>query len=244
LPPVPYWATVLTESNDEVAVVRRRTGLRPGHGATVEPIGLEVRNLPKPIRGRVLFGNDRPLEMEIGTGKGTFLAEETQTRPDVNFIGIERATRYWRHASDRLRRRGCSNARVILVEAEYFLTEFVPDDVLTTVYVHFPDPWPKKRHRKRRLVQSRLIREIERVLVSGGRLQIVTDHLEYYAHIEAVVRSSSLLPSDYVRPTTADDEKLLVGSNFERKYRGLGRNSYTVAAVKAEPTSRLRTSSA
>ena len=224
-------------------MVRRRTGLRLGHGATVEPIGLEVRNLPKPITGLALFGNEQPLELEVGTGKGAFLVEEASRRTGVNFIGIERASRYWRYASDRLRRRECSNARVVLADAGYFLTELVPDAALVAVHVHFPDPWPKKRHHKRRLIRPNLIREVERVLIPGGRLQIVTDHQEYYARIEAVIRSSSLAPSPYVRPTTAGDEEL-VGSNFERKYQRLGRKAYTVAAVKAVSTARLRTSSA
>ncbi len=224
-------------------MVRRRTGLRLGHGATVEPIGLEVRNLPKPITGLALFGNEQPLELEVGTGKGAFLAEEASRRTGVNFIGTDRASRDGRYASDRLRRRECSNARVVLADAGYFLSEFVPDAALAAVHVHFPDPWPKKRHHKRRLIRPNLIREVERVLIPGGRLQIVTDHQEYYARIEAVIRSSSLAPSPFVRPTTAGSEEL-VGSNFERKYQRLGKNAYTVAAVKAASTSRLRTSSA
>lgn len=211
---------------------RRRTGLKLAPTATIEPIGLEVRNLPKPVTGRALFGNDRPLEMEIGTGKGTFLVEEASRRAEVNFLGIERASRYWRHASDRLRRRGCWNARVVRVEAGYFLAEFVPDETLGAVHVHFPDPWPKKRHHKRRLIQPSFVREVERTLVGGGRLQIVTDHGEYYAHVEEVIRGSSLTPSDYLPPAGVASQELLVGSNFERKYHRLGKNFYALAAVK------------
>ena len=210
---------------------RQRASLRQSYTGTVEPIGLEVRTLPKPVTGRVLFGNDRPLEMEIGTGRGTFLGEEAQNRPDVNFIGIERARRYWRFASDRLRRRRCGNVRVILIDAGYFLREFVPDATLAAIYVHFPDPWPKKRHHKRRLIQPQFIREVERTLTPGGRLQVVTDHPEYFAQIAAVIGSSSLVPSPYRRPATAAHDEL-VGSNFERKYVRLGRNPSAVAAVK------------
>jgi len=214
-------------------VVRRRAGLKLGLGDTVEPLGLEVRNLPKPVTGLALFGNTKPVELEIGTGKGTFLAQESSRRNDVNFIGLERANRYWRHASDRLRRRECWNARIVLADAGYFLAEFVPDGAIAAVHVHFPDPWPKKRHHKRRLIQQKLIRQVERILVSGGRLQIVTDHDDYYAHIEEVIRASSLVRSNYVPPASADDEGLLVGSNFERKYHRLGKNFYAIAAVKS-----------
>ena len=212
--------------------MRRRASLRVSHQTAVDPFGLEVRNLPKPIAGRFLFGNEHPLEVEIGVGKGAFLVGEASSRTDTNFIGIERARRYWLHASDRLRRQQCWNARAILVDAGYFLAEFVPDTVLTAVYVHFPDPWPKKRHHKRRLIQPALVEQVERVLVSGGRLQVVTDHLEYFEQIEAIVRSSSLLPRNYQRPMTVGSEELLVGSNFERKYRRAGKTSYAIAAVK------------
>jgi tRNA (guanine-N7-)-methyltransferase len=206
--------------------------LRVGLGATVEPVGLEVRTLPKPVTGLAIFGNTRPLELEIGTGKGTFLAEESHRRGDVNFIGLERAHRYWRHASDRLRRRECWNARVVLVDASYFLAEFIPEETIHAVHVHFPDPWPKKRHHKRRLIQPRFVTQIERVLTSGGRLQVVTDHDDYFAHIEGAIRASSLALSEYVPPASADGEGLLAGSNFERKYHRLGKTFYAIAAVK------------
>ena len=213
-------------------MVRRRSGLRIGLAATVEPAGLEVRNLPKPVNGSALFGNTRPVEIEVGTGKGTFLAEESSRRQDVNFIGLERADRYWRHASDRLRRRECWNARVVLVDAGYFLAEFVSDESIAAVHVYFPDPWPKKRHHKRRLIQPGFIRHVDRALISGGRLQVVTDHGEYYAHIEQVIRASSLTPCDYQPPASADDDGLLAGSNFERKYQRMGKRFYALAATK------------
>lgn len=214
-------------------MVRQRTALRFAPSTTVEPVGLEVRNLPKPVTSPVLFGDDHPLEVEIGTGKGTFLLAEASRRPEVNFLGLERARRYWRHASDRLRRRECWNARVVLTEAGYFLTEFIPDASVHAIHVHFPDPWPKKRHHKRRLIQPRFVREVERVLTAGGRLQIVTDHADYHAQIEETIRGSRLTRDDYVPPAAVDDEGLLVGSNFERKYHRLGKNFYAIAAVKS-----------
>jgi len=212
--------------------VRRRSGLKIGLAATVEPVGLEVRNLPKPVEGPTLFGNARPIEIEIGTGKGTFLAEESSRRQDVNFIGVERADRYWRHASDRLRRRECWNARVVLVEAGYFLTEFVSDESIAAVHVHFPDPWPKKRHHKRRLIQSSFILQVERILVPGGRLQVVTDHDAYYAQMQKVISASSLVPGPYTPPASADGDGFVAGSNFERKYHRMGKRIYALAAVK------------
>src|SRR5271167_2361724 len=93
----------------------------------VEPVGLEVDSLAKPLDFAALFGNDRPVELEIGMGKGTFLTEQAKSRPEVNFFGIEWANFYYRYAADRLRRHGCLNARAIRAEALFFFRENVPD---------------------------------------------------------------------------------------------------------------------
>src|SRR5258706_4238641 len=125
----------------------------------VEPVGLDVDTLARPIDWQQLFENPNPVEIEIGTGKGTFLTEQAKARPEVNFLGIEWARWYWRYASDRLRRNGCTNARMVRADANYFLVEFVPDASLSVVHIYFPDPWPKKRHHKRRLIQEAFLRQ-------------------------------------------------------------------------------------
>src|SRR3954468_11713243 len=114
----------------------------------VEPVGLDPDKLPKPLNWTDLFGNDHPVELEIGMGKGTFLTEQAKARPDVNFFGIEWANWFWRYASDRLRRNNCTNARTIRAEAGFFLREFVQPETLSVVHIYFPDPWPKARHHK------------------------------------------------------------------------------------------------
>ncbi|WP_428940520.1 tRNA (guanosine(46)-N7)-methyltransferase TrmB [Fontivita pretiosa] len=198
----------------------------------VEPIGLDVETLPRPLNWRDIFGNQNPVEMEIGIGKGTFLLDQAKSRPDTNFFGIEYARWYWRYASDRLRRHGCHNARTVRAEAAYFLSEFVPDDSVSVLHIYFPDPWPKKRHHKRRLIQPPFMQQVVRVLVPGGRLQVVTDHQQYFEQIEQVVGSTSGMKIiDYNRPGSAADGEF-VGTNFERKYRREGRPFYALAAIK------------
>src|SRR5437764_14972263 len=113
-----------------------------------EPIGLDADALPKPLDWQQLFGNDHPVELEIGMGKGTFLTEQAKARPETNFFGIEWARWFWRYASDRLRRHGCMNARTARVEALFFLTEYVKDASVFVLHVSFPDPWHKARHHK------------------------------------------------------------------------------------------------
>jgi tRNA (guanine-N7-)-methyltransferase len=199
----------------------------------VTGVGLDVEALPRPLDWQQVFGNDAPVELEIGTGKGTFLTEQAKARPDVNFFGLEWANWFYRYAADRLRRNGCTNARMVRAEALYFLSEFVADASLSVLHVYFPDPWPKKRHHKRRLVQEPFLRQAERVLSPGGRIQVVTDHQGYFEeNIEPTLKSSRLLRLiEYNRPGSAAEGEF-VGTNFERKYRREGRPFYALAAVK------------
>jgi tRNA (guanine-N7-)-methyltransferase len=201
------------------------------HEMVVEPIGLDVDKLPRPLVWAEVFGNDHPVEMEIGMGKGTFITDQAKARPHVNFLGIEYAREYWRYCSDRLRRNHCLNARTVRAEASFFVCEFVQDVSLSVLHIYFPDPWPKSRHHKRRLIQEPFMRQIERILIPGGQLRIVTDHLDYFQQIEAVVKNARLEPIDYSRPGSAAEGEV-VGTNFERKYRREGRPFYSIAASK------------
>jgi tRNA (guanine-N7-)-methyltransferase len=203
------------------------------HELIPEPVGLDVDTLARPIDWPALYGNDHPVELEIGMGKGTFLTEQARARPDVNFFGIEWARWFWRYASDRLRRNGCTNARTVRAEASFFLQEFVPAESIAVMHIYFPDPWPKERHKKRRLIQPKVLPVIRRVLAPGGRLQVVTDHKGYWEeNIEPAVRAAEGFDVvDYNRPGSAGEGEF-VGTNFERKYAREGRPFYAIAAVK------------
>lgn len=198
----------------------------------IEPIGVSTETLKKPIDWAELFGNSNPVEMEIGSGKGTFITEQARERKDTNFFGIEWARWYWKYTCDRLRRHGCLNARAIRAEAGFFIDEFVPDASISVLHIYFPDPWPKARHNKRRLIQEKFMPKVLRILKPGGRLQVVTDHADYWAQIEPTVRNvKELEVIDYNRPGSAKDGEF-VGTNFERKYAREGRPFYAIAAVK------------
>ncbi|MEM6562571.1 MAG: tRNA (guanosine(46)-N7)-methyltransferase TrmB, partial [Planctomycetota bacterium] len=186
-----------------------------------------------PIDWADLFDNANPVEIEIGCGKGTFITQQATTRTDTNFFGLEWARFYYRYTADRLRRNGCSgNARMARAEANWFLTELVPNASVDAVHIYFPDPWPKARHNKRRLIQPAFLEIVERVLVPGGRVQIVTDHQDYWAHIEPTVDASNLRRVDYRNYGSAGAGEV-VGTNFERKYIEEGRTFNAIAAVKA-----------
>jgi tRNA (guanine-N7-)-methyltransferase len=207
--------------------------MQSNHPLVVEPVGLDVDSLARPVDWRALFGNAHPVELEIGMGKGTFLVEQAKARPEVNFFGIEWARWFWRYASDRLRRAGCANAHTVRAEAGFFLREFVPPGSLSVLHIYFPDPWPKARHHKRRLIQPAFMPLVNQVLKEGGRLQVVTDHQGYWEeNIEPTVRQAAgLTVVEYNRPGSAAEGEF-VGTNFERKYRREGRPFYAIAAVK------------
>ncbi|MCB9845890.1 MAG: tRNA (guanosine(46)-N7)-methyltransferase TrmB [Phycisphaeraceae bacterium] len=184
---------------------------------------------------RALFETpERPLEIEIGSGKGTFLLQQAALAPDTNFLGIEWAQEFYAYACDRVRRRGLANVRLLNADATEFLHWRAPDQVASVIHLYFSDPWPKKKHHKKRVVQDRFLSDCARVLEPGGELRIVTDHDEYWAWMEAhfarwAASDSAApdrptferLPFDRAQSAGADE---LVGTNFERKFRVEGRS--------------------
>ena len=197
----------------------------------VEPIGLDVESLPRPLNWREMFANDNPVEMEIGMGKGTFITQQAKLHPEVNYFGLEYARWFWRYASDRLRRNECNNVRTARAEAMFFVREFVGDASISVLHIYHPDPWPKKRHHKRRLMQTPFMEHVQRILIPGGILRVVTDHKEYFEQIDALIKGSPLEVIDYAPPSFAKEGEL-IGTNFERKYILEGRERYAIATVR------------
>ena len=158
-----------------------------------------------------LFGNSRPVEIEIGIGKGRFLIDAANREPDSNFIGIEWAIKYLRIAHKRALNANLSNVRFVRADAREFVEFFLPANSVKAFHIYFPDPWPKKRHHKRRLINVEFRSEVERTLSKGGRLWLATDHQEYFEAMMEVFRESVIL-----EPVSAD----WVGArtNYEQKY--------------------------
>jgi tRNA (guanine-N7-)-methyltransferase len=136
--------------------------------------------LPRPWKAAAIFGRAAPLEVEVGTGKGLFLRNASAGSPDIDFLGIEIVHKYARFAAAGLVKTGTSNARVVSGDALRVFAELIPDAALAAVHVYFPDPWWKKRHRKRRVMNETFVGHVERALVPGGTLHFWTDVEEYY----------------------------------------------------------------
>ncbi len=172
---------------------------------------------------------ERPFELEIGSGKGTFLVQQSGHQPDTNFLGIEYAHEFYAYAADRMRRNQIENVRMLHADASEFLRWRVPTGIISVLHLYFPDPWPKSRHHKRRMMQDAFMTQVHRVLESSGELRVVTDHLDYWAWMEehfarwcAPDHSPRFDRFEFARPESAGDGEV-VGTNFERKYITEGR---------------------
>jgi tRNA (guanine-N7-)-methyltransferase len=175
-----------------------------------------------------VFGTAGPVELEVGSGKGLFLANAARARPGHNFVGIELARKYAQRAAERVARLGLANVRVVAGDARLFLARFVPPASLKTVHVYFPDPWWKKRHKKRRVFAEPLVADIERALEPGGELLVATDVEEYFGVIRDLVAGHPRFHEFPAPEPSAPGHDLDYLTNFERKYRLEGRPIYRV----------------
>ena len=195
----------------------------------VAELTLDLGRVGLPLDAVEVFGAPMPIEVELGLGKGRFLVEWASTRPDTAFIGVERCQKYVTMAATRLARRGLANVRVARTTAEDILFRCLGDASVAAVHVYFPDPWPKKRHLKRRLLTPANLERIARVLVPGGVLRIKTDHAAYAEAIAAALSSvPSLVPAD----TTAAFAGL-PQTHYELKFALEGRSVHAFALRRA-----------
>ena len=129
------------------------------------------------------FDPSRPLEVEVGCGKGRFLTGRAAANPDMDFLGIERMLGRVHSFDDKCRRLKISNAHVLRLEALYTFWYLLPAHSVKTVYVFFPDPWPKKKHHSHRLFGPIFLKALWKRLAPGGRLEFATDHEEYFRFV-------------------------------------------------------------
>jgi tRNA (guanine-N7-)-methyltransferase len=178
-----------------------------------------------------LFGNTRPVEVEIGTGKGTFLLARAAARPEMNFLGIEWARAYALYTADRVRRARLENVRVLRADAAHVFHQCLANESVWRVHIYFPDPWPKQRHHRRRLIQTAFLRDVRRILRIGGQVLAVTDHQDYFRQIQRVLGRAPGFAATSM-PRMADRDGEIVGTNFERKYIAQGRPFYSLGRLR------------
>jgi len=185
-----------------------------------------VTDFQGPIDWQDFFNNSQPVELDIGCGKGMSVVNGAESRPDVNFVGVELDLRIARHGAARLKRRNLLNARILGGDALQFLDRNVAPHSVQAVHVYFPDPWWKRRHRRRRLFTDRLVEQMARLLPPGGLVHSWTDVEEYFQVISALMNNSPMFRTLEVPEEQPADHDLDYHTSFERKKRKIGETIY------------------
>ncbi|MAE20006.1 tRNA (guanosine(46)-N7)-methyltransferase TrmB [Candidatus Poribacteria bacterium] len=194
---------------------------------------IDLRRFEPPLDWIGLFGNNNPVQIEVGCGKGRFLVESAQQNANVNYIGIENSWKYVLRTQQRLKKHGLTNACLVYADAAYFAQNYVPDHSIQAYHIYFPDPWPKDRHQKRRLFNNPIwIDQAVRTLDSReGHLFVATDFTDYFVQIKHRLDDTSQL---IYLPELSQDTNY-IQTSFEIKYRTQGRQIYrAVYRIKNE----------
>ena len=175
------------------------------------------------------------VEVEVGCGKGSFLLAAAQRNPDRRFVGVEAGPAYASYCADRIARAGVDNAVLIADDARLFLRDSVPAASIARLHVYHPDPWPKRRHRKRRLFAAEFPELVVRVLRPGGQLLVSTDNTRYFGEIlVALGTCPELLRSAELQAEYGDEiAGVAFGpTNFAEKYVAEERQRHRAVYVK------------
>jgi len=204
--------------------VRREGRLTRGQQRALDRLwprfGIPEQDIPLDLD--VLFGRQAPTVLEIGFGNGEHLADMAQAHPELNLIGVEVHRPGVGHLLQLLEQRGLSNVRVVIGDAQDLLRLRLRDGALARILVLFPDPWPKRRHHKRRLIQAGFLELAASRLRPGGILQLATDWADYAAHVDRLMGQT-----DAFEPVTDELDRRSVPlsrspTRFERRGMRLG----------------------
>jgi len=165
----------------------------------------------------LMFPQQQPLEVELGAGDGSFILEWASRHPDRNFIAVERLLGRLRKIDKKGRRAGLTNLRGIRLEIGYFTEFLLPHGSVEAFHVYFPDPWPKKRHRRHRLIQAPFAEVLHRALTPGGTVYLRTDDADYFEQMIAVLGANKSF-----EPVATPDDLAAITTDFERAFNAEG----------------------
>ncbi|MBU6399307.1 MAG: tRNA (guanosine(46)-N7)-methyltransferase TrmB [Verrucomicrobia bacterium] len=169
------------------------------------------------LRPGDLFFATQPLEVELGSGDGGFLAQHAAEHPDRNFLGVERLLGRLRKLDRKGLRAGLTNLRLIRLEAAYLVEYLLPPGSVAALHIYFPDPWPKRRHHKHRLVTEGFAQLVHRVLVPAGVVYLRTDDTEYFAQMTRVFAAGQRFTPAETPPALAR-----IATDFEKGFVSRG----------------------
>jgi tRNA (guanine-N7-)-methyltransferase len=165
------------------------------------------------------------LEIDLGCGDGAFLVAMAARFSERNFLGIERLVGRVRSACGRATRHGLGNLRVLRVETSYAVEYLLPPDSVAAAHLLFPDPWPKKRHQRRRIVTKDFVNAVHRALALNGYWRIATDQEDYFVSIRELVAGVAFAEE-------AEGDEAFPPTTFEKRYRAQGTPIYRLGLRK------------
>jgi tRNA (guanine-N7-)-methyltransferase len=176
-----------------------------------------------------IFGRRARVEVDLGCGDGSYLSAIAAANPDTDFLGVERLLGRVRTTGRRVQRFGLTNVRVLRFEISYVVERLLPDASTSVFHIMFPDPWPKRRHAPRRLVNDNFLAALHRALIPDGVVRIATDDTEYFRQIMRIVSQSPLFA---VAPEVS---ALTATSKFERRFTQGGIEIHRLSLRKVSP---------
>lgn len=200
-----------------------------GENPSAPPITADIELIPAdyfaPLDLAQVFPRPAPLEVDIGCGDGAFLVALAERFPERNFLGLEKLAGRVRRACKKASRLALPNLRVLRIESAYAIQYLLPPASVDVVHLLFPDPWPKKKHRRRRIMSADFMALVHRLLLPNGRFRIATDQKDYFATARELI-----LPAAFVEVTTATETFPL--TTFERHFLAEGAQIYRLELRK------------
>jgi tRNA (guanine-N7-)-methyltransferase len=183
----------------------------------MENLNLTLPSIVEPLEVARFFVESRPLEVELGCGDASFLVEYARQNPGTNFIGVERLLGRIQKLDRKGRRLGLTNLRGVRIESAYFLQYLLPPHLAAALHVYFPDPWPKKKHRKFRLINEGFPALARRALASRGTVYLRTDDADYFGQMNEVFGAAREFEPVETPATLAE-----ITTDFERDFNARG----------------------
>jgi len=186
--------------------------------STNHPLLYELPSIVERLELARLFAVTQPLEVELGCGDASFIAEYARRNPGVNLIGVERLLGRIQKLHRKGSRLGLTNLRGVRIESAYFLQWLLPPASVSALHIYFPDPWPKKKHRRHRLINEGFPALAKTVLQAGGKVYLRTDDKDYFQQMNEVFDAAKDLYTRVETPTALAE----ITTDFERDFNAQG----------------------
>ena len=187
---------------------------------------LDISEYYLPLDMKEVFHNTNESALEIGFGDGDFLLETARKNSKLNFIGLEIKRSRFQNAVKRAKKEEAENIKFLHMDAKIALDEVFKPSTFSIVYINFPDPWPKDKHKKHRIINNKFLERLSQIMKTNGVLEIASDHRDYINHILEVFKGIGSYKSVYPPPGYTNTLPDRPETKFETEYRTEGRNIY------------------